>query len=423
MQSSGFSGRRRSLIVLVCFAAIVYDGYDLIVYGATIPDLLAYEPWSVSASTAGAIGSYTLLGMFFGAIAAGPLTERYGRRKLFISSLVWYSVAMLAVAAAPTPEMLGLFRFLAGTGFGAIAPVAISIVVEVARVGERNRLNALMLSGLPVGGVLAALAALVLRDALGFRGLWALGATALVVVVPAALRYIPETGLPVAAAAANGDADERMALRRLVVGRAWVVLVLFAVANFVGFLLVFGLNTWLPQLMKEAGYSLGSALMFQLLLNLGAVVGGVGGAMLADRFGARPIAIGAFLIAVVAIGAMAAAPPYWAALPVIVLAGAGSIGTQIVVFGFVATYYPVHVRATALGVTTGIGRLGAVSGPLLGGLLLSVGAGQAAIFAVFAGLGLVGVLACRAIPADSQYENATDRCGGATPASRNPVSD
>lgn len=401
MSVTAVGGHRRAMVVLVCFAAIVYDGYDLIVYGATIPDLLAYEQWEISKTTAGAIGSYTLLGMFFGAVIAGSLTERFGRRRLFIGCLAWYSVAMIAVAAAPTPTLLGVFRFLAGLGFGAIAPVAIAIVIEVALPGERNLLNALMLSGLPVGGVLAAVAALSLRDAIGFRGLWALGATSLLIVVPAALRYIPETGRQIGRdkGAASG------ALRELVTGRAWFALLLFAVANFIGFLLVFGLNTWLPQLMQEAGYSLGSALTFQLLLNFGAIVGGVGGAMLADRYGSRPVAVGAFLVAVLAIGAMATAPPYWAALPMIALAGAGSIGTQIVVFGFVAISYPQRTRATALGITTGIGRLGAVAGPLLGGLLLTAGAGQAAIFALFAGLALVGVVTCRAVSRPVEVES------------------
>ena len=125
--------RRRYAVVAVCFAAIVFDGYDLIVYGSTIPALLAYEPWGVGRAEAGAIGSYALMGMFFGAILAGTLTDRFGRRKLFIGCLVWYSAAMIAVAVAPTPALLGVFRFVAGLGFGGVAPVAIALVVEVAR--------------------------------------------------------------------------------------------------------------------------------------------------------------------------------------------------------------------------------------------------------------------------------------------------
>ncbi|HEY5858466.1 MAG TPA: aromatic acid/H+ symport family MFS transporter [Aldersonia sp.] len=383
----------RYAVVAVCFAAIIFDGYDLIIYGSTLPALLDYEPWALTPSQAGAIGSYALLGMFFGAIAAGTLTDRFGRRKLFLGCLLWYSTAMAAVALAPTPDILGVLRFVAGLGFGGIAPVAIALVVEVARPDERNRLNALMLAGMPVGGMTAALLALLFLDDIGFRGLWLVGALAIVVVFPLAYRVIPET-------AEQGPAARgaRRRARELASGRALTSLVLFAIANFVGFLLVFGLNIWLPELMRKAGFSLGSALTFQILLNIGAIAGGILGASLADRFGSRLVATAAFVTATLAVGGLAAAPPQWALYFVVLLAGAGSIGTQIVLFGYVATYFPAHVRATALGLTTGVGRLGAVTGPLLGGLMLSAGVESGWVFAVFGATALIGAAACLLVP-------------------------
>ncbi|MEN0135374.1 MAG: aromatic acid/H+ symport family MFS transporter [Rhodococcus sp. (in: high G+C Gram-positive bacteria)] len=389
---------RRYAVVAICFAAIIFDGYDLIIYGSTIPALLTYEPWSLTRIEAGAIGSYALLGMFFGAVAAGTLTDRFGRRRLFLGCLIWYSVAMLAVAAAPTPAFLGLFRFLAGLGFGGIAPVAIALVVEVARDTERNRLNALMLAGLPVGGVLAALAALQLHDILGFRGLWALGALALVLVLPFAWRVVPETAPPSGPDRPQSAPTRTSPLRELFTPASLPTLLLFAAANFIGFLLVFGLNTWLPELMREAGYSTGSALTFQVLLNAGAIIGGISGSSLADRFGSRPVAASAFLLATIAVGGMATAPPPQAMYFVVLLAGAGSIGTQIVLFGYVATHYPARIRASALGLTTGIGRLGAVTGPLLGGVLLSADLPFGWVFAIFGAIALLGGLACLLIP-------------------------
>ncbi|CAM3100784.1 MFS transporter [Tsukamurella hominis] len=394
------NGRRRYAVVAVCFAAIVFDGYDLIVYGSTIPALLAYEPWGLSRAEAGAIGSYALMGMFFGAILAGTLTDRFGRRKLFIGCLVWYSAAMIAVALAPTPLLLGVFRFVAGLGFGGVAPVAIALVVEVARPREKNLLNALMLAGLPVGGIIAALCALWFGDALGFRGLWAIGASALVLVVPVAWKVIPETTPATAHSGASGDgsAGESGVLRRLTAGPAVVALILFAAANFAGFLLVFGLNTWLPEMMRKAGYSLGSALTFQVLLNVGAVVGGVIGAVLADRYGNRIVGAGYFVVAACAIGGMAMMPSTAVMYLVVLFAGAGSIGTQIVLFGYVATYYPAEVRASALGISTGIGRLGAVTGPLVGGVLLTAGVSFAGIAVMFGAVAAAGGAACLLVP-------------------------
>lgn len=408
-----YAGRRktsRHLVVAICFAAIIFDGYDLIVYGSTVPSLLAYGEWSLTATQVGTIGSYALMGMFFGAIGVGPLTDRFGRRKLFIASLVLYSVAMIFVAAAPTPFLLGVFRFIAGLGFGAIAPVAIALVIEVARPHERHRLNALMLAGFPIGGVLAALAALAFLDDVGFRGLWGFGAIALVTVVPLAWLYIPES------AQINTAATKSAPVKQLVSRKEIRALALFAAANFMGFLLVFGLNTWLPQLMSSAGYGLSSALTFQLLLNFGAVAGGLAGATLADKFGSRFIAAGAFALAVVSIATMAAAPPTALLVVATILAGAGSIGTQVIVYGYVATYYATSVRATALGLTAGIGRLGAVTGPIVGGWLLANGFGNVWTFGFFGVTALLGGLACVLVPRRRQAAVEAEREHIASPA-------
>jgi AAHS family benzoate transporter-like MFS transporter len=383
------------MVVFACFAAIIFDGYDLISYGSTVPSLLGYQPWSLTPAQVGTLGSYALIGMLFGALASGPLTDLFGRRKLFLGCLTLYSTMMILVAIAPNPTALGVLRFIAGLGFGGIAPVAIALVVEVARPHERHRLNAIMLVGMPVGGVVAALSALAFLDDVGFRGLWAFGGLALVTVLPLAWRHIPETA-PTAGPHTVGK--DSAPVRELTRGTNLAALGFFAAANFAGFLLVFGLNTWLPQLMRQAHYGVGSALTFQLLLNLGAVVGGIGGATLADRLGAGRVAPVAFAIATCAVAVMAAAPPTAVMAVATVAAGVGSIGTQIIVFGYVATYFNTRVRGTALGLTTGVGRIGAVCGPTVGGILLSSGRGNPWVFGFFGAIAALGGLACLLVP-------------------------
>jgi len=379
--------------VALGFAAIVFDGYDLIVYGSAVPALLAHPDWNLTPQQVGAIGSYALLGMFVGAVGAGTVTDRIGRRRTFIACLIWFSVMMLAVAAAPTPELLGLTRFLAGLGFGGIAPIGIALVVESAPPARRNLLNAVMLCGFPVGGVLAAIAGILLLEPAGFRVLFALGGLPLITLVPLAIRLLPES--PGFTATTATDRTRSDGLWR---GRSAVALALFALANVAGFLLVYGLNTWLPQLMRQAGYPLGSAIAFLLVFNLGAVAGGLYGAALADRFGARPVATGAFGIGVVSIGLLAVPLPTVVLYALIAVAGAASIGTQIVLFGYVAMHFGTRNRATALGVSTGIGRLGAVAGPLVGGYLVASGTALGWSFAAFAAVAMVGALAAVAVP-------------------------
>ncbi|MES9541527.1 MFS transporter [Actinomadura sp. NPDC000600] len=380
--------------VAIGFGAIVFDGYDLIVYGSAVPALLAHKEWALSPAEVGAIGSYALVGAFLGAIASGSLTDLLGRRRLFIVSLAWFSLMMLFVALAPNPWSLGLFRFLAGLGFGGIPPTAIALVMEVAPERRRHVVNGLMLCGFPAGGILASVLALVLLEPAGFRVLFAFGALPLVTLVPLAIWLLPESP----DFARSTRAAVRRELRGLLTGRAAVATVLFVVANFCGMLLVFGLNTWLPQLMRKAGYELSSALLFLLLLNVGAVVGGLVGSSLADRYGSRWVAATLFVVAVVSLGLIAVPLPTAVLYALAFVAGAATTGNQIVIYGYVAAHYPAGNRATALGVSSGVGRLGSVTGPTLGGALLSAGVGLGGNVAVFAAVAVVGAVACALVP-------------------------
>ena len=391
--------------VALCFGAIVFDGYDLIVYGSAVPALLQYQPWDLTPAQAGVIGSYALFGMFLGAIASGTLTDLIGRRRLFIASLTWFSLMMVLVATAPDPWSLGLFRFLAGLGFGGIPPTAIALVVEIAPAGRRHLINGLMLCGFPIGGVLAALLAILLLEPAGFRTLFAVGALPLVTLVPLAIWLLPESP---SFERRRGAGRTRGGVAQLVKGRAAVATALFVVANFCGFLLVFGLNTWLPQLMRGAGYELGSALAFLLVLNLGAIAGGLGGSALADRYGSRWVATVLFAAAVLALALIAVPLPTAVLYLLVFVAGAATTGNQIVVYGYVAAHYPPARRATALGLSSGIGRLGAVTGPLLGGSLLAAGFGLGWNVGVFALVAVVGAVACALVPRPVEPQATTD---------------
>jgi len=135
-----------------------------------VPKLLAYKAWGLTPVETGAIGSYALAGMFIGAILIGYLTDVVGRRKVMMVSIAAFSVLMLLTAWAPTPELFGLFRFLAGLGLGGVIPTAIALTVEFSKSSRRNFNNALMFSGYAVGGILAALVALAFLSALGIPG-------------------------------------------------------------------------------------------------------------------------------------------------------------------------------------------------------------------------------------------------------------
>ncbi|OZE95520.1 MFS transporter [Rhodococcus sp. 14-2470-1b] len=403
--------RSSSTVVALCFVIIVFDGYDLVVYGTTVPSLLAYQQWELTPGQVGTIGSYALVGMLLGALLSGWLAPRVGARAIVLTSLVSFSVLMGLTALAPNPEIFGLLRFLGGLGLGGVVPTVIALTVEYSPPARRQFNNALMYSGYSVGGVLAALAAIALLPDASFRVMYAIGLLPLVTIVPLAWRYLPES---VAFLVGKGRADEAKALAdrfgiatppektpdargsmaSLVTGPRALPLLLLVIASFCGLLLVYGVNTWLPNIMRQAGYSLGSSLSFLLVLNIGAIAGALTASRVADRFGSKPVTVVSFLLAVLAILALGLGLPLYGAMIVVAVAGLGTVGTQILVNGYVATFFGARDRTSALGLSLGLGRVGAIFGPILGGWIASSTLGvewNFYTFAVFAGIGCIAV--------------------------------
>lgn len=374
--STAPSLRSAYLVVAFGFFAVLFEGYDLIVFGAAVPALLAYPDWSLTAAQVGAIGAAALFGMVFGAPISGWLADRFGRRKLFIGLLIFFSFMMVLVSLAQTPAQLGLFRFLAGLGFGGIPPTAIALVIEFAPARRKALFNSIMLTGFAVGAILAGGLSILLLPHAGFRGMFAMGALPLVTLVPLAVWLLPESPeyLRKSAVQALGRVNASP-LRHIFRGQFGVATVLFAAANFCAFMMVFGLNTWLPLLMRSAGYVLGDALKFLVLFNVGALVGGILGAWLADRFGMRLVGSGLYLIAAACLGLLAIPAPTIFKVLLVFAIGTTLGGGQLVLWSYVATFYTPESRATAVGVSSGIGRLGAAVGPVVGGLLISTGVG------------------------------------------------
>ncbi len=400
-----FASSTRAVFIVVAlgFGALVFEGYDLIVYGTAVPALLAYPAWALTPAKVGAIGGAAFLGMFIGAPFAGWLSDRFGRRRLFIGLLSFFSLMMICAAVSPTPSLFALFRFLAGVGFGGIPPTAIAQAYEFAPRDRKVVLTAVMLSGFGIGAILAAGLSILLLGHVGFRLMFGFGALPLVTLVPLAIWLLPAAPgvvmeLHPSVSASAAGATRISPWRGVLQGGAVVSTVLFAAANFFALLLSFALNTWLPQLMRGAGYPLGSALQFLLLLDLGALAGALLGGWLADRVGGRKVVIAMFIIGAVSLACLSLHMPPILFKLLIFITGAVAVGNQSVLFGFMAAHYPQASRATAIGATSGVGRLGAAAGPLLGGLLLKAGAHLSGNVLVFAGVSVLAGLSILFVP-------------------------
>ena len=391
--------RTSYLVVALGFGAIAFEGYDLIVYGAAVPALLAYPGWALTPAKVGLMGGAALLGMFIGAPAAGWLSDRFGRRPLFIGLLAFFSLMMFLVSVAPTPFLFGLFRFLAGLAFGGIPPTAIAQTFEFSPPHRRVLFNSIMLSGFGVGAILAGVLGLLAAGHLGFRGLFALGGLPLFTLVPLAWCVLPESpNFTGRAGRIAADLTRVSPWKGLMQGRTGLALVLFAVANFFSLQFSFALNTWLPQLMRGAGYPLGSALQLLLLLNIGALCGVVFFAWLAERIGVRAVSPGMFFIAACALGLLAIPSGGFIIRALVFLIGAAGLGSQSLLFGFMGTIFRQQSRATAVGAISSIGHLGAATGPVVGALMVAAHLGLGRSLLILAGVAVISGTATLLIP-------------------------
>ena len=397
--SQPVSLRTSYLVIALGFGAIAFEGYDLIVYGAAVPALLAYPGWALTPAKVGLMGGAALLGMFLGAPAAGWLSDCFGRRRLFIGLLAFFSLMMFLVAVAPTPLLFGVFRFLAGLAFGGIPPTAIAQAFEFSPPYRKVLFNSVMLSGFGVGAILAGVLGLTMMGHLGFRGLFALGGLPLFTLVPLAFWMLPES--PNFKDTLSRRAADTAAISPwagVLQGRAGVATMLFALANFCSLQFSFALNTWLPQLMRGAGYPLGSALQLLLLLNVGALAGVVFFAWLSERVGVRLVAPGMFFIAATALGLLAIPAPTLVIRALVFVIGAAGLGSQSLLFSFMGTIFRQQSRATAVGAISSVGHLGAATGPVVGALMVSAHLGLGRSLLILAGVALVSGTATLLVP-------------------------
>ncbi|XKQ79076.1 MFS transporter [Paenarthrobacter ilicis] len=269
------------MVLFCCWIAILAEGYDVGVLGAVLPALAEYKEWNLSPLALGGLGSYALIGMLIGALFIGTLSDLIGRKKMLLASMVIFTLTQAGAAWAPTPELFGLFRLVGGLGMGGVIPVAAALTIEYSAPNKRSFNYGLMYSGYSLGIVAAALAALFVLPLGGWRAVIAIGA-APVVLLPIIWKFLPESlefleskgrrseakalaaklrisdyrpaVAPAVSAAHGSQADPWWKTITTMFSMKYLrSTVFFWISLFLGLLLVYGLNTWLPSIMKKAG--------------------------------------------------------------------------------------------------------------------------------------------------------------------------
>ncbi|MEV0558375.1 MFS transporter [Streptomyces sp. NPDC050597] len=407
-------------VLALCWLAVFFDGMDVNIYGAVMPHMIDDSGLGLTPATAGTIGSWTTFGMLIGALTAGNLTDWLGRRMMLVASVTLFSLGSGICAVAGGVGIFGAGRFVAGLGLGGLMPLCLAMVMEFAPPRRAALTTGLLMTSYHFGGMAATGLGLTVAPDAGWRWVFWAGVLPAVIAVPLLLKLLPESpgvllargctgeayavadryGLPrpspVAAPAAG--AKGRLAAVRALFDQdsRWATPLLW-LASFSGLLLVYGVSTWLPQMMRASGYGLTSSVSFLMVINAGGIVGLLIAGRTADRFGAVRVSAVWFVLTAVGALLLKSHLPLGATYVVVAVTGVFLFSAQVMVYAATNTVYRDSERAAGLGWVTGVGRTGAVIGPWLIGALANSG-NQSWGFTTFALAGLLGALAIALVP-------------------------
>lgn len=403
-------------VLVWCFIIIIIDGYDIAVAGIAIPSIM--EEMGVSASTAGFMASSALFGMMVGAIFLGAISDKIGRRLTIAICVFLFSVFTALAGMTNDPISFSIMRFIAGLGIGGVMPNVVAQMTEYAPKKIRNFMTALMFSGYAIGGIFAALLGKQFIVEFGWQVVF-FAAGIPVLLIPFIMKSMPESlaylsknkkdlelKQTIRLIEPNIQIDDDVALLNITDpthagssvsylfanGRGFST-IMFWVAFFTGLFMVYSLSTWLTKLMAMSGYTLGSALSFVIALNIGGIIGAIGGGWLADRIHIKWVLVFMYSLGSLFLYLMTLPMPIHILYITIAVVGACSTGAQIVAYSYCGQFYPSEIRSTGIGLASGIGRLGAIGAPLLIGMIMALNLPIEQNFMVIAAAGLIGAIA------------------------------
>lgn len=407
IDSSRLSGLQITVLA-VCFFLNMLDGMDVLAISFAAPAIA--EEWSITPQGLGVVFSAALIGMTIGAVFLSPYTDVIGRRNMILVSMIMITAGMLATALANSMTALIGLRFIAGLGIGSMLASMTSMVSEYAPDRHRNVFILVLHAAYPVGAIIVGFVAAYLLPLYGWRPLFIVAGCASFIGIPLVLLFLPESldfltnkrpkralenvnkvlnrmGHAVLESLPAQENEEQVAvgLSSIIGNRFRTTTIWLWLSFFMSFSTLYFLFSWVVKLAIDSGLALENAIYAGVCLNLGAFFGAVTLGALSNRFGLTRIIATFFLLSAVFVVIYGSA-------------GANVVMTLILIFvlmyfvqgSFTGLYavaariYPTEIRTTGIGWAIGAGRLGAIFGPIVAGLVLGAGLSISSTFAIFA---------------------------------------
>lgn len=406
------------LIFGLCFVIVLLDGFDTAAIGFIAPSLV--QDWGVTRPALAPVLSAALFGLAAGAMAAGPLSDRVGRKLVLALSVLLFGAACAWSAFASGVTELAILRFITGLGLGAAMPNAVTLMSEFCPDRKRALLTNAMFCGFPLGAALGGFLAAWMIPLWGWRSVLLLGGLApllagllIILLLPESVRFLVARGAgherirailrhvsPSADAAhafvtrEAAPADQAGGGMQVILSQPYVVGTLMLwLTYFMGLVIFYALINWMPLLLRDAGLSAKDATLVSALFPLGGV-GAVLAGWLMDRYNANAVIAACFALTAATIFAIGQSAHDLALLMAVVLGAGLAMNTaQASLPALAAAFYPTRGRATGVAWMMGIGRLGGIAGSFLVAELARLRFGIAGIFGVVALAGIVATLA------------------------------
>jgi MFS family permease len=365
------------LIILICFLCNMLDGMDVLIISYTAPAIA--KAWNISPANLGIVFSSGLVGMTVGAIFLAPLADRFGRKPLMVLAALLMGSCIYLTSYATDINVLMIYRFISGLGIGTMMASTAAITAEYAPDRTRDFWVSTVVAGYPVGAVLTGISSAKIIAESGWEHLFELAGIATFLIVPVLLFLLKESD----EFKAKAKPEDAKLSALFTTEFKWSTWQLWC-ALFLSFTTLYFLMNWIPKLATNAGLSMELAIYSGTIFNLGAIVGIPVQGYFSSRFGLKKSIGTLLLITAVLLGIFGLFSGSNLILVVLFFLGFGVQGSFVGLYAVAARMYPTAFRSTGVGWAIGMGRLGGIIGPVLGGLLVGLGFGMAQSFIFFA---------------------------------------
>lgn len=405
------------MILVLCFVTVAMDGFDTAIIGFIASDLV--QEWGVQKSDLGPVMSAALVGLALGALTAGPMADRIGRKKVLVLSILVFGGFSLITAFATSLTQLTVLRFLTGLGLGAAMPNAATLMSEYAPERRRALLVNLMFVGFPIGSSMGGFISAWMIPHYGWQSVLVLGgvmplalAVALIILLPESARYLavknksqqqigtilrriaplPDNTHFVLQEA--GQVKEQSALGVIFSPRYLVGTIMLCLTYFMGLLIFYLLTSWLPLLIRETGATLSQASIITALFPLGGGIGVLILGALMDKINPNKVVAVGYLLTGIFVCLVGFSTDSLVLMGVMVfIAGTIMNGAQSSMPALAAGFYPTQGRATGVAWMLGLGRFGGILGAFSGAFLMQAELSFKTIFALLAIPALLSAMA------------------------------